>query len=199
MSSTATVLGDALVPDRDAVAALRALMPVRKLSLTEAHRVAERQAGLLLDLWQIAEPPIPQFVISSLPGIYVDWTREWPSSGAVLKRQSHWQIVLSRSDTRQRQRFSLAHEFKHVLDDPVIETTHAHLKRHRRGERAERVCNYFAACLLMPRPWVKHDYYGGIQRASVLARRYFVSDEAMTTRLSELGLIHSSRRPRGLA
>ena len=79
-------------------------------------------------------------------------------------------------------------EFKHVLDDPVIERLFSHLPAGQRQERAERLCNYFAACLLMPRPWVKHDWCSGLQNVRSLARRYYVSPEAMTTRLSELGL-----------
>lgn len=186
--SEATTRLGTLVADEDAIAILRALLPARAMTWSEAHSIAERQAALLLDLLNIAEPPVPQFVISSLPGIVVDWREDWPTSGMAVKARSHWRIVLKTSEPRQRQRFSLAHEFKHVLDDPVIDRTHAHLKPHRRQERAERLCNYFAACLLMPRPWIKHDYYGGLQNVRALARRYYVSQEAMTTRLSELGL-----------
>jgi len=187
VSATTTRLGT-LVADDDAISILRTLLPARAMTWSEAHSIAERQAALLLDLLNIAEPPVPQFVISSLPGIVVDWREDWPTSGMAVKARSHWRIVLKTSEPRQRQRFSLAHEFKHVLDDPVIDRTHAHLKPHRRQERAERLCNYFAACLLMPRPWIKHDYYGGLQNVRALARRYYVSQEAMTTRLSELGL-----------
>jgi len=186
-SGTTTRLGT-LVADEDAISILRRLLPARAMTWSEAHSIAERQAALLLDLLNIAEPPVPQFVISSLPGIVVDWREDWPTSGMAVKARSHWRIVLKTSEPRQRQRFSLAHEFKHVLDDPVIDRTHAHLKPHRQQERAERLCNYFAACLLMPRPWIKHDYYGGLQNVRALARRYYVSQEAMTTRLSELGL-----------
>ncbi len=181
--------GGALVSNVDAISILREMLPARAMSATEAHAIAERQAAVLLDLLHVAEPPVPQLVISSLPGILVDWKDDWPTSGMALKVRSHWRIVLKRSEPRQRQRFSLAHEFKHVLDDPVIEKTHAHLKSHRRGQRAERLCDYFAACLLMPRPWVKHDFYGGMQTVRALARRYYVSEEAMTTRLHELGLV----------
>jgi hypothetical protein len=198
-AATTTVAGETLSPDGDVVARLRELMPERKLSLAEARAIGERQAGLLLDLWNVTEPPVPQFVIAQLPGIHVDWLREWPTSGVAIKRRTHWQIVLNRGDSRQRQRFSLAHGFKHILDDPVIARLHAHLKPHRRESRAEQFCNYFAACLLMPRPWIKHDYYGGIQNVRHLAARYFVSEEAMTTRLSELGLAHTVRRPRRAA
>jgi hypothetical protein len=183
-----TSLGGTLVADVDAIALLQALLPARAMTWSEAHSVAERQAGLLLDLLHISEPPVPQFVITSLPGIVVDWREDWPTSGMAVRSRSHWRIVLKKTEARQRQRFTLAHEFKHVLDDPVIGQTHAHLKPRRQQERAERLCNYFAACLLMPRPWIKHDYYGGIQRVKPLARRYYVSEEAMDMRLHELGL-----------
>lgn len=191
-AASATRFGT-LVTDEDAITTLRTLLPARTMTWSEAHSIAERQATLLLHLFSITEPPVPQFVISSLPGIVVDWRADWPTSGMAVKARDHWRIVLRSSETRQRQRFSLAHEFKHVVDDPVIDRTHAHLKPHRRQERAERLCNYFAACLLMPRPWIKHDYCSGIQRVEALARRYYVSQEAMTTRLSELGLTPATR------
>lgn len=178
----------ALVTDVDAISVLRGLTPTRAITWSEAHSIAERQAVLLLDFMHISEPPVPQFVISCLPGIRVDWRDDWPISGMALKSGDDWRIVLKRTEPRQRQRFSLAHEFKHVLDDPVIERTHAHLKEHRRQPRAEHICNYFAACLLMPRAWVKRDYYGGVQNLATLARRYYVSTEAMAMRLRELGL-----------
>jgi hypothetical protein len=174
--------------DNDAVAVLRRVVPARPLSLTEARSLAERQAALLIDLMHLSEPPIPMFVISSLPGIYVEWKEDWPVSGTSVRTGSHWRIVIRAEECRQRQRFSLAHEFKHVLDHPTIAATQSHLKPHRRQPRGEQMCNFFAACLLMPRPWIKHDFYGGMQSVRALARRYYVSEEAMRTRLHELGL-----------
>lgn len=194
-ASTAPPAGT-LVPDVDAITQLRVLLPGRAITWSEAHSIADRQAALLLALQHISEPPVPQFVISSLPGLMVDWKPEWPTSGMAVRSRSHWRIVLKASEPRQRQRFSLAHEFKHVLDDPVIDKTHAHLKPHRQAQRAERLCNYFAACLLMPRPWVKRDYCGGMQSVPKLARRYYVSEEAMTNRLHELGLVDRPPRPK---
>ena len=179
-----------LVPDSDVVARLRELAPNRALSWAEDHSIAERQAALLLDLWGITEPPVPQFIVSSLPGIVVEWRQDWPISGISIQTPSHWQIVISAKEPRWRQRFSLGHELKHVLDDPVIARKYRHLVADKRDERAERLCDWFAACLLMPRPWIKHDWCGGLQNVAQLARRYYVSVEAMTTRLSELGLTH---------
>lgn len=182
--------------DADAIAVLRQLVPARPLNWNEARSLAERQAGQLLDFMFLAEPPIPMFVVSSLPGILVEWKEHWPVSGMSAQAGSHWRIVLRAEESRQRQRFSLGHELKHVLDHPTIDATQAHLKPHRRQPRAERLCNYFAACLLMPRPWVKHDYYDGLQNVRALARRYYVSEEAMSSRLNELGLVTLPPRPR---
>jgi predicted transcriptional regulator len=182
-----------LVADVDAIDALRRLMPARALSLVEARSVAERQAATLLDLMHITEPLVPMFVIHSLPGISVEWRPDLLVSGMSVRTPARWRIAIRAEECRQRQRFSLAHEFKHVLDSPVIGRTHTHLKPERREDRAERLCDYFAACLLMPRPWVKHDYYGGLQNSRALARRYYVSQEAMTTRLRELGLVTNAR------
>lgn len=177
-----------LVADTDPITVLRGLLPSRAMTWSEAHSVAERQATALLELLHIDEPPVPQLVISSLPGILVDWRKGWPTSGMSVRAPGHWRIVLKADEPRQRQRFSLAHEFKHVLDDPLIDRLYTHLAPKGRDERTERLCNYFAACLLMPRAWVKQDWCRGIQQTRELARRYYVSHEAMSTRLSELGL-----------
>jgi hypothetical protein len=177
-----------LVPGSDLLPQLRQLMPNRAISMSEARSIAERQAALLLDLSAVTEPWVPQHIICSLPGIVVEWPRDWPADGTSFKAVSHWRIVIRATDSVQRQRFSLAHELKHVLDDPVIDRLHTHVQAEKRQERAEQLCHYFAACLLMPRPWVKHDYYGGMQSVHKLARRYFVSEVAMTKRLRELGL-----------
>lgn len=188
MSPVTRLQGGMLIRDADITERLRELMPSRSITWSEAHAIAELQATLLLQMQFVSEPPVPQFVIASLPGVVVDWRSGWPTSGMAVRARSHWRIVLRADESRQRQRFSLAHEYKHVLDDPVIHRLHNHLSPERRQERIERLCNYFAACLLMPRAWLKRDWCNGIQRSQELARRYYVSTEAMTIRLSELGL-----------
>lgn len=186
-----------LIDEADAIALLRDLHPPRAMTWAEAHFVAARQAILLLHLMRIDGPPVPQYVISSLPGILVDRRRDWPTSGMAVQAQAHWQIVLRSSESRQRQRFSLAHEFKHVLDDPILHVSHRDVQEDRRDQRAERLCNFFAACLLMPRAWVERDWHGGMHDVRRLARRYDVSIEAMDRRLRELGLRTAGQRDAG--
>ena len=55
------------------------------------------------------------------------------------------------------------------------------------------MCDYFAACLLMPRPWVKRLWAQGAQDAAVLAATFNVSPAAMNRRLQDLGLVEPRR------
>ena len=106
-------------------------------------------------------------------------------------------IVLRAEEAKVRQRFSLIHEFKHVLDDPFIEWMYPTRNAYSPEDRAEHTCDYFAACVLMPRRWVKRDWGNGIQNLDRLARRYNVSRVAMGVRLAELKLIGPTPRCAG--
>jgi hypothetical protein len=177
-----------LTGDVDVIAELRALMPLRAMTWSEAYSVAERQATRLLELMHVAAPPVPMFVVSSLAGISVDRRPDWPTSAMAVACGRGWRIVLCASEPRQRQRYSLAHELKHVLDDPFDDQLYAHLTPSKRHQRAEALCNHFAACLMMPRAWIKRDFYRGMQQVATLARRYYMSQAAIRRRLAELGL-----------
>ncbi len=169
------------------VAELRALAPHRPLAPAEARMLAERQANKLLRLQKVAEAPVPEQVIETLPRVEVVYRRRRTLSGALKWLEGRWVIVVNATDTWGRQRFSLAHEFKHLLDHP----TEGLLYRDRgwlsaRGQR-ERAADYFAACLLMPRSILKRAFYDeGLRDEYVLARRFHVSVAAMRWRLDEL-------------
>jgi Zn-dependent peptidase ImmA (M78 family) len=89
----------------------------------------------------------------------------------------------------ERPRFSIAHELGHVV---IAKETGAGslapaAHRGRKNSELERACDYFAACLLMPRRWVL-DHHAQTPNARVLARTFDVSPTAMIARLHELGL-----------
>ncbi len=168
---------------------LRALAAIRPLTSHEERSLAEAQANLLLHLHNVAKPPVPLKVIAKLPGMHVEYRHDAPLSGlAIHRRPHHWKIVIAAHEPQVRRRFSLAHEFKHVLDDPVIRFIHEHLTAEQHDRQAERICNYFAACLLMPATWLRRDWEDGKPGVRDLAGRYRVSAQAMGTRLNELGL-----------
>jgi Zn-dependent peptidase ImmA (M78 family) len=157
--------------------------------MAEAMRIADLQASRLLAILNIEFAPVPETAISDLPRIHVERMTPAPVSGAAQWSRGRWLIVVNGAEPWGRQRFSIAHELKHVLDSPFIGYLYPTIDGQNAHDRAEQVCDYFAACLLMPRAWVKHLYYNdGIQDLRRLAHRFEVSIMAMQVRLNQLGV-----------
>jgi Zn-dependent peptidase ImmA (M78 family) len=186
---------------RTVLQVLRALVPERSLQEHEATGIAERQAVRLLDIFNQFEPPVNVGLIAELPRIEV---RVMPNQdlGSGLSGLTHWDrskgrwvVAINRDGSRTRRRFSLAHEFKHILDNPFINVLYSVAGNEKESEkRREDICDFFAACLLMPRPWVKRLWAQGMQDAAVLAAVFNVSPAAMDRRLQELGLTPPRKR-----
>jgi Zn-dependent peptidase ImmA (M78 family)/transcriptional regulator with XRE-family HTH domain len=111
--------------------------------------------------------------------------------------------LINRSKSSLHQRFTLAHEYGHLL---------LHRNRSEIWERdffransvEERQANAFAAAFLMPKPLIgrMYDEYGFSKKRDalpmygwlVMARRLQVSPQALACRLYNLGYIHKSER-----
>lgn len=179
------------------IGAVRSLMPRRALQDHEARSVAERQAGRLAELLDLDGPVIDLEVIAALPRIDVRIKPGLPVSGFSEWSRSRWVVAINGDDHWTRQRFTLAHELKHVLDNPFIEVLYPGWDGKPSVKRAEAICDYFAACLLMSRLEVKRAWGQCHQRVDDLAAHFGVSRAAMGLRLNQLGL--TSDRPRCLA
>jgi hypothetical protein len=172
---------------------LRALMPRRAtpLSVEEALQIAERQSGVLRrELGFQHIPALPASLVGALPFVRIAH-EPLPTPGLLLPTNRGWVIALNAADVATRKKFSALHELKHLLDDPFVASA-------RHDPRAERVCNHFAACSLMPRVLLKRDWGNRIQNPAALAKRYGVSQSAMTIRLRDIGLVmvaHRGDRP----
>lgn len=188
-----------MTPSTSIIHQLRALMPLRPLEQHEARSIAERQTTLLLELLDQRESAVDVGLIAELPRIEV---KVEPSlhlggvSGFSQWSRGRWLIVVNRDESGTRRRFTLSHEFKHVLDHPFIKEIYSELgeseaARHR---MTEQICDYFAACLLMPRNWLKRAWASGIQDQAALAAKFNVSEAAMAIRLKEIGLVEPKSR-----
>jgi Zn-dependent peptidase ImmA (M78 family) len=173
---------------------LRAALPRRALRRAEALGLAERQAWLLR--WQLGYGEIaalPTEALLGLPFLMVSFRDQLARSGLATKTARGWAIVLHAGEPQVRQRFSLAHEIKHVLDDALLDEIRGPLYPATPSLSAEawteRVCDHFAACLLIPKMLVRGDWTSGLQHTGRLARRYHVSAQAMRIRLEHLGLL----------
>ncbi|MEM9520403.1 MAG: ImmA/IrrE family metallo-endopeptidase [Actinomycetota bacterium] len=176
---------------------LRQLTPKKRvLTLAEARSIAERQANRLRALTgHDTEPMLPTEAITNLPRlrIFLATTMSHSGMSGWDDDSKVWQIVINGQDAPTRQRFTLAHEYKHVIDATSHETTYRDIGGYSAHEQAEDVCDYFAGCLLVPKTLLKNLWADGTQDTTTLARIFGVSPAAMRVRLRQTGLIETRR------
>jgi Zn-dependent peptidase ImmA (M78 family) len=177
------------------VTRLRDLVPLRPLTAIEAVVIAELQATKFLELTGTTAPPVSEKLITELPRLQVERTLVGLGSGATQWSRGRWLMLINSTEIRTRQRYTIAHELKHIVDSPFARLIYPETSEMRlRYNRIEAYCDHFAACLLMPRPWIKAAWADGQQSERDLATRFDVSRQAMALRLRLLGLIDA--RPR---
>lgn len=179
--------------ESSALAQLRALVPRRRLLYSRALQIAEQQANLLLRLAGAKEPPVSTSVISSLPRIEVKFDRGSPVAGSAHWDGHDWLLIVNARKHEPTRRFSLAHEFKHVIDHTTRGFLYTGMPRMTAAEQSERAADYFAGCLLMPSPWVKRAS-GSCRTTAEFACRFHVPSRVAETRLSQLGLAPAQTR-----
>ncbi len=175
---------------------LRQLVPPRPLSVAEGYRVAELQANRLLASAGIDEPGTPSELVTSLPYVEVALRHDVPESGYLNWFKPRWLVLLNAREPLVRRRYSLMHEFKHLLDHPFRDFLYPASYFSDSHRRREQAAEYFAACVLMPKRLVVRRWAAGVQTESALAAEFVVSEVAMRRRLQELGLVE--RPPRCL-
>jgi len=193
----ATRTGGANAREPSVLALMRALVPSRPLTPNEALRIAELQANHLLHHFEIETNAVPEEIVSELPRIRVVRENGLPVSGAAHWNGRYWIITLNADEPTFRQRFSLMHEFKHVLDHTTRDFLYHDRAFQTAEQQAERVADYFAACVLMPKRVVKRLWCQGNQNLVELAEMLFVSTRALRFRLDQLGLIEPAARCEG--
>jgi predicted transcriptional regulator len=181
--------------ERTVIEQVRDLMPRRPLTLMEAYGVAEHQAYKLLELLDIKAPHVTYDKLLRLPNIEIELEPSYLMNhfaGISHFSKGHWVIFVDKNDVYGRRRFTLAHEFKHVIDHSLDKLAYKRLgygNEERRREHVEAICQHFAACFLMPKTWVKNSYANGVQDVYNLATLFRVSVTAMDVRLRQMGLL----------
>jgi Zn-dependent peptidase ImmA (M78 family) len=168
----------------------------RKQYMNALKRISPQNAALeiMKDMWVDKKYPIDPVWISRNLGIKVIES-ELPEevSGALIKDVGKDPIiVLSKSDSKNRKRFSCAHELGHYIYRMKNGEDHFEYIDYRNhiysyGNKAEEIfANQFAASLLMPDSAIKEE----IKKlpAFLLGKHFGVSDDAMNIRLKDLGL-----------
>jgi len=107
------------------------------------------------------------------------------TTGRGLSYLSHkqWLIVINGADSRRRQRLTVFHEYKHILDHGRLATLYGN--SHALSEAA---ADYFAGCVLVPEPLLRRCWNSGLRDTTSLARRFEASARAVAVRLYQTGL-----------
>jgi hypothetical protein len=176
------------------IAKLRDFIPIAALTREQAFRLAEMQATRFRVLTGNYQPALPTEAIAELPRIQVEHMSPLPVSGATAWSNGRWVILLRASEPQARQRFSLAHEFKHILDHRFIGVLYERIPEAQRDDFIEQVCDFFAGCLLIPRGNLVALWRGGVRDVAQLAARFDVSQPAIQTRLAQVGLSKPNAR-----
>jgi Zn-dependent peptidase ImmA (M78 family) len=167
-------------------------------------RRAVQSAREVLKEQGIEQPPIDVEAIARGRGIQVVYKElEDGISGLLVQKDDATIIGVNKLHHTNRQRFTLAHELGHYslhahnptvwVDDLMVHFRGENM--HTPGTQAEVEANTFAATLLMPEQLLKSDLAGQVVDAfdevavRKLAQRYGVSPQALTIRLTELGLL----------
>lgn len=163
------------------------------------EEIARLRARQLLEELKIEGPPVDVTAIARSCGLEVEYVaRERGFDGQLLKARRV--IEVQRGAHPHRQRFTIAHEIGHDVlgHDPVFCVFDDRSSEDPRKFN-EKQAQIFASELLMPEPWLRRYWQEVNSDFRALARRFFVSDEAMFRRLEEanlLGLSPAERRPR---
>jgi Zn-dependent peptidase ImmA (M78 family) len=163
----------------------------------------ERRAVELLEKYGHGKPPIDVVRLCQQLNIELAVEELEDEISGVLMVQEQPVIVVNRSHSRARQRFTIAHEIGHFVlhrtpKDAVFVDRAALQFRNQVSSKGldpnEVAANHFAAALLMPHSMLEADLRSideSITAVHVirLAKKYGVSEQAMNIRLARLDFV----------
>lgn len=160
--------------------------------LGRPFQLVEKRADKCLRRGKVYGPPVPEELISQCDcsterAVEIRRIPLKAYHGAIWRLEDRWIIQLKSGDMPEIQRHTLFHEAFHIL---------AHSKGvpvfRRRGVKGgvfnEALADYFAACILMPREWVR-EKWAEVKDVDSMAKIFGVLKAAMWIRLRQLGLV----------
>ncbi len=179
---------NARIKARSVLSLLRALVPQRETTFIEALRIAELQAQRFLREFGVDVGPVSEDLLLQLPRLTIEYVARMPTSGCSFwdTGRTTWVIQVNSDEPATRQRFTMFHEYKHIIDHGRAEVLYG--SGHDAALHAEQTADYFAGCVLMSRPFMKRAWGSGFQTAAQLADIFDVSSVAASVRIAQIGL-----------
>jgi|SRR6185503_6199726 len=144
----------------------------------------------IIDKLGIEQPPVPVEDAAKLLNIKIVEYDKFADnfSGTIVKGENVTVIGINLNHSGVRRRFTIAHELGHyLLGHDIRDVLEENLDR---PPNLEREANMFAGELLMPKKLLVTDVKAGSVKIPDLAKKYNVSEQAMTIRLLETNLIN---------
>ena len=180
---------------------IKRLVESRRFKLSDYHfmkpvecrifQLVEMLAQQWLKRGRVDCPPVPTELVSLFDEHHLIEVQLLPLKtchGAVWHLRKGWVIQLNDDETSASKRFTLFHEAFHIL----AHCKAAHMFKGQRGIKRgpfnEVLASYFAACVLMPREWVK-EKWAEINDLSKMAKIFEVPKSAMCIKLKRLNLV----------
>lgn len=145
--------------------------------------------------WQLGDGPILNLTkLLENKGIVISHL----SSGEKVDAFSFWErdrpvVILDRSKTAVRMRFSLAHELGHLIMHRTVEDSYLDDKQ--LFDLVESQADYFASCFLLPSGTFGREYYSpNISALEKLKERWLVSIGAITMRAHDLNIMSDNQK-----
>jgi Zn-dependent peptidase ImmA (M78 family) len=145
--------------------------------------------------WQLGDGPIANLTkLLENKGIVISHL----SSGEKVDAFSFWEgdrpiVVLDRSKTAVRMRFSLAHELGHLIMHRTVENDY--LEDKQLFDIVESQADYFASCFLMPSNTFGREYYSpNLSALEQLKERWIASIGSITMRAHSLDLMSDNQK-----
>jgi Zn-dependent peptidase ImmA (M78 family) len=170
---------------------LRALIPDHDLALNDLLQLIDLQAATLLMLSNVSHAPTPSEVVVAIPSIRVEDTR-LPLSGFSYWNGRQWILSLHADEPHPRRRFTLLHEFAHIVWHGYERGLFPNLSATAASHLAELAANYFAGAVLLPRHLLLHAWHRGDRNVDQLAAMFHVSRQTVAIGLAQLGLSRSA-------
>ncbi|MFB8276923.1 ImmA/IrrE family metallo-endopeptidase [Nocardia colli] len=169
---------------------LRSTIPRQPIGLTHSLRLAREQADILLDhARRTSSGPI--MAISRMPKLRVDYVTGQRLHGASFwdRQARQWVIQVNWDDHWTRQLFTVAHEFKYILDYQHTDLLYQGSRTMTATSEAELAANYFARYLLVPDDQLIEAVDSGATDPDDLAEKFGVTEDLISDRLDDLHIM----------
>jgi Zn-dependent peptidase ImmA (M78 family) len=159
-------------------------------------RTIDEKAAFVLEKMKINSAPVSVEDIAVRCHIVIKRASNSNFSGVLLRKEDVAFMAINSDESPTRQRFTIAHELGHFFLHETKETfiDYRDNKKNIVRDKREIDANKFAAALLMPKKLLLKDvksFLGnGLDKeiTTFLAKKYEVSEDAMTFRLMNLNL-----------